>query len=107
MPFRKWLEEIDPVRDEMVTVCDQWWEQAKSIVRGLGKEIVEQAGPQAFVGRTIRENKKEQRYTTPEAFNQFLYYTSTRDALKGDVASWRSATKKPSTRNAPKGGGQN
>ncbi len=107
MPFRKWLEEIDPVRDEMVTVCDQWWEQAKSIVRGLGKEIVEQAGPQAFVGRTIRENKKEQRYTTPEAFNQFLYYTSTRDALKGDVASWRSATKKPSTRNALKGGGQN
>ncbi|MBS3976175.1 MAG: type I-E CRISPR-associated protein Cse1/CasA [Syntrophomonadaceae bacterium] len=83
MPFRRWLEEIVPERDGMDTVCDQWWEQARSIVRGLGKEIVEQAGPQAFAGRTIKENKKEQRYTAPEAFNQFLYYTSTRDALKG------------------------
>jgi CRISPR system Cascade subunit CasA len=83
IPFRKWLEEIDPERDEMGTVCDQWWEQARRIVLDLGKELVEQAGPRAFVGRIVTENKKEQRYTAPEAFNHFLYYTSTRDALKG------------------------
>jgi CRISPR system Cascade subunit CasA len=83
IPFRKWLEEIDPEMDEMITVFDQWWEQAKRIVLDLGKELVEQAGPRAFVGRVITENKREQRYTAPEAFNRFLYYTSTRGALKG------------------------
>lgn len=83
IPFRKWLEEIDPERDEPPTVCEQWWEQARRIVRDLGEELVEQAGPRAFVGRVIIENKKEQRYTAPEAFNRFLYYTSNRDALKG------------------------
>ncbi|MCL5981577.1 MAG: type I-E CRISPR-associated protein Cse1/CasA [Firmicutes bacterium] len=83
IPFRKWLETINPERDEMVTVCDQWWEQARRTVRDLGKELVEQAGPKAFVGRVLTENKKEQRYTAPEAFNRFLYYTATREALKG------------------------
>ncbi|MCL4463234.1 MAG: type I-E CRISPR-associated protein Cse1/CasA [Firmicutes bacterium] len=83
IPFRRWLEKIDPERGEMGSVCDLWWEQARRIVRDLGKELVEQAGTRAFVGRVLTENKKEQRYTAPEAFNRFLYYTSTRDALKG------------------------
>ncbi len=83
IPFRSWLEKIDPEKDEMGIVCDQWWEQAKSIVRILGRELVEQAGVRAIVGRVVTENKKQQRYTAPEAFNRFLYYTSTRDLLKG------------------------
>lgn len=83
VPFRHWLVEINPERDEMVTVCDRWWEQARRIVLGLGNELVKQAGPRAFVGRVLTKNKKEQRYSAPEAFNRFLYYTSTRDALKG------------------------
>jgi len=85
MPFRRWLEEIDPVRDEMVTASKHWWEQARRVVLELGRELVEQAGPQAFVGRVLKENgkEKEQRYAAPEVFNRFLYYTSSRDALKG------------------------
>jgi len=83
MPFRRWLESIDPEKDEMSEACDRWWEEERRIVRMLGRELVEQAGPQAFVGRTVVEDKKERRYTAPEAYNYFLYRTSTRQALKG------------------------
>lgn len=83
MPFRKWLEGIDPAQDEMVEASDRWWRQARSIVRSLGKELVEQAGPQAFVGRVVTKDGKERRYIAPQAYNSFLYHTSTRDALKG------------------------
>jgi len=83
LAFRKWLEEINPDEDDMVIVCERWWEQARSIVRKIGRELVEQAGPQAFVGRVISENKKERHYSAPEAFNHFLYNTATREALKG------------------------
>lgn len=84
-PFRRWLEGIDPERDDArkANVLDLWWEQAKRIVRKLGGELVEQSGPQAFVGRILTENKKEYRYTAPEAYNRFLYSTSSRKALKG------------------------
>jgi len=83
LAFRKWLEEINPDEDDMVIVCERWWEHARSIVRKIGRELVEKAGPQAFVGRVISENKKERHYSAPEAFNHFLYNTATREALKG------------------------
>lgn len=84
-PFRRWLEEIDPERDNdrKSEVCNEWWEQAKRIVCRLGRELVEQSGPRAFVGRMLTENKRENRYNAPEAYNRFLYFTSSRDALKG------------------------
>lgn len=92
-PFRRWLAGIDPIKDDNKKdeLCDRWWEQAKGIIRGLGKEMVNQAGPQAFVGRVEKDEKtgKEYRYTAPETYNRFLYRTSSREALnkpykKGD-----------------------
>lgn len=71
-PFRRWLEEIDPKRHSMDDKCNQWWEQASKIIRNLGKELVNQSGPQSFVGRYV----KGKRYTAPEAYNQFIYWTS-------------------------------
>lgn len=85
-PFRRWLESIDPEGDrEMREICEEWWDQAKRIVRDLGRELVEQSGPQAFVGRNVKEKGKEDahRYTAPEAYNRFLYFTSSREAMKG------------------------
>jgi len=86
-PFCRWLEGINPNRDDdrKDEVCDQWWVQAKRIVQDLGKDLVNQSGPQAFSGRVLtdKKKKKEQRYTAPEAYNYFLYRTSTREALKG------------------------
>jgi CRISPR system Cascade subunit CasA len=84
-PFRQWLERIDPERDAMEEVCAEWWEKARHIVQALGKELVNQAGQQAFVGRVVKEKTKgkevERRYTAPEAYNNFTYRTSTREAL--------------------------
>jgi CRISPR system Cascade subunit CasA len=81
-PFRRWLERINPERDSMEETCNQWREQARRIVRALGKELVAQSGPQAFVGRVVMDKKKkEQRYTAPEAYNQFLIWTSAKKAL--------------------------
>lgn len=81
MPFRKWLEGIDPERDEKDEACDQWWKQAQKIARNLGRELVKQAGPQAFVGRSVKINGKESEYSAPLAYNHFLYCTSARETL--------------------------
>lgn len=83
-PFRRWLEELYPEQDCMNEACERWWLQAKHIVRGLGNELVQQSGPQSFVGRIMKDGgeKRLQRYTAPEAYNRFLYRTSTREPLQ-------------------------
>lgn len=88
-PFRQWLESIDPEEDDLDSRMDEWWDQAKKITRGIGREMVSLAGPQALVGRRIKEKGKgkgeeiERSYTAPKAYNYFLYRTSNRNALKG------------------------
>jgi len=84
-PFRQWLERIDPQRDEenKEEICDAWWEEEKTLIRALGRELVEQAGPRAFAGRTVKEKKGEHHYSAPEAYNRFLIHTASRQALKG------------------------
>lgn len=72
-PFRTWLAAIDPACDELHDICERWWAQAQQIVRALGRELVSRAGTKAFVGR--------EDHTAPDAYNKFLYYTSTREAL--------------------------
>ena len=82
IPFRQWLENIKPETSKS-EASDDWWNTAQRNVRGLGRELVSQAGVNAFVGREITKNNKTQRYTAPEAYNRFLYYTSNREILKG------------------------
>ena len=63
-PFRRWLQSIDPETDEPV-------EKAAEC-----KQMVEQAGAAAFVGRRIPEAKNKDKsclYTAPKAYNSFLY----------------------------------
>jgi len=84
-PFRKWLKNINPLKDnsKKEEICNQWWEQARITIQDFGKEMVSQSGPQAFIGR-IEENKKTKkkyRHTAPEAYDRFLYHTSSREAL--------------------------
>lgn len=84
-PFRRWLASIDPQKDDdkKDELCNQWWEQAKGIIQGLGQEMVNQSGPQAFAGRVEKDERtgKEYRYTAPEAYNRFIYRTSNRETL--------------------------
>ncbi len=86
-PFRGWLESIDPVHDaeNKEEICEKWWQEARSIVRKLGRELVYQSGPKAFTGRVLAtgdsSNEKTRRYTAPEAYDYFLYRTSNRELL--------------------------
>jgi CRISPR system Cascade subunit CasA len=86
-PFRRWLESIDPENDEKVEACDAWWQQERRIVQALGQELIEQAGPRAFVGREVKKKIKGKEiayfYSAPKAFNRFMSRTSTRHALRG------------------------
>lgn len=82
-PFRAWLEGIDPDRNDIAATCDVWWHQARHIVRTLGRELVEQSGPQAFIGRGDKGGTAGQHYSAPLVYNRFLSYTATRDSLKG------------------------
>ncbi|NLD52369.1 MAG: type I-E CRISPR-associated protein Cse1/CasA [Clostridiales bacterium] len=86
IPFRQWLEKINPESQQgevsKSSASKEWWETAQRIARGLGRDIVAQAGANAFVGREIKENQKERWYTAPEAYNRFLYCTSTVHALQ-------------------------
>lgn len=67
--FRQWLEKINPEIDDMDEKCTAWRDEAKNITRQLGDELVEQAGPQAIVGRLI----KDKLYTAARAHIKFLY----------------------------------
>jgi len=52
-PFRTWLASIDPANPEpdyMEETMAEWITITKNTILKIGKELVEQAGPQAFVG---------------------------------------------------------
>jgi CRISPR system Cascade subunit CasA len=68
IPFRQWLEHINPETDDVDEKCKAWREEAKNIIKQLGDELVEQAGPQALVGRY----KDDKWYTAARAHIQFL-----------------------------------
>lgn len=68
VPFRQWLEQINPEADEPDEQCGAWRNQAHRIVRQLGEELVAQAGPKALVGHKW----DKQWYTVSDAQLQFL-----------------------------------
>lgn len=70
-PFRCWIESINPAQDDMDDSCTAWRKDAKQIIFGLGTELVEQSGPQAIVGRKLKEKTGERWYTAAKAFNEF------------------------------------
>lgn len=79
LPFRQWLLTIDPdanLRDQQ-ELRRVWRSQAKTIAQELGRELVDQGGTTAVIGRAVTEkikNKEETHYyCAPKAFNQFLY----------------------------------
>ncbi len=74
MQFRNWLVNIDPKQDDIEVACAKWWEDEVQIIRKLGKTLIEQAGPNAFIG-------KPGKITSTEAYNIFQMKTSSRAAL--------------------------
>jgi len=80
-PFRQWLDGIDP-EEEMDDACLEWFTIARRIIRSIGKELLNQCGPQAYIGREVKIKDKTHLYTAPDLFNQFLSQTKDRAALE-------------------------
>ena len=70
-PFRQWLSGLDPGGDVDEAVLN-WRRQAKTIARRIGQALVEEAGPEALVGRTETVKEKTYFHAAPKAFNCFL-----------------------------------
>jgi CRISPR system Cascade subunit CasA len=68
MPFRRWLESIDPVQDDMDSKSHEWRKTAQLIVRKLGEELFNAAGMKAFAGRNGNSSS--------QAYSYFLSATS-------------------------------
>ena len=80
LPFRNWLEGIDPNwgtdSEQKYRAIEEWRETAKRIALRIGQELVESAGTAAIVGRTIEIEKKKGNkisvhYTAPDAYRYF------------------------------------
>ena len=71
--FRLWLESIDPDKDNMDDMFDEWWETSQSTIRALGKELMHQCPPRALIGRSEQ--------SAADAYNWFRYYTHNRETL--------------------------
>ncbi len=73
--YRHWLESIDPEQNMDIDVTmDNWWNIAKAKVREIGRSLIMQSGANAFVGHPNQ-------MTSSEAYNLFLYKTSSRENL--------------------------
>jgi len=68
IPFRQWLESIDPESDDVDKRCGEWRETAKRILLELAEELIEQAGPQALVGR----QRDKEWFTSAKAHLRFI-----------------------------------
>lgn len=76
LPFRNWLERIDPnweiVSEQEEQALREWHETAKRITLRIGQELVESAGTAAIVGRAVKDkNDKERYYSAPDAYRYF------------------------------------
>lgn len=73
--YRNWLESIDPEQNlDIDATMDNWWNTAKEKVREIGRSLILQSGANAFVGHPGQ-------MTSSEAYNLFLYKTSSRENL--------------------------
>lgn len=76
LPFRNWLEGIDPNwgtdSEQKYRAIEEWHETAKRIALRIGQELVESAGTAAIVGRAVKDkNDKEKYYSAPDAYRYF------------------------------------
>ena len=72
-PFRDWLSGLEPDQEseKRLALITEWQQQARRTAMALGRRLAEEAGEAAFVGRMVKENKKEYHYSTPEAYRWF------------------------------------
>ncbi len=74
-PFRRWLLTVGDETDETVLKAT-WQETARSVVRGMADELLENIPPACWEGRVVR---KQANFTAAHAERQ--YWKALRDAL--------------------------
>lgn len=72
-PFREWLGRLNPAQDseERQSLLLEWERLVRRMALALGRQMVEEKGDTAFVGRTVKIKEKEFHYSSPEAFGWF------------------------------------
>lgn len=78
IPFREWLEKIDPEwkseSAEERAALEEWHGTAVSAALRIGRDLVASAGTAATVGRYIKDSSdKERFYSSADAFRDFRY----------------------------------
>ena len=69
--FRKWLTEIDPSSEKPAEGKHAWEDIAVRTAKSLGRKIVNKAGTDAIIGRTVIVNDRPVRYSAAKAENNF------------------------------------
>jgi CRISPR system Cascade subunit CasA len=70
MPFRDWLANANPAKDNMENSLKEWIQTARDIILSLGQELISTVDIRSFVGRTVGKEVSK-RYTAPEAHSKF------------------------------------
>ena len=73
IPFRKWLSSLRADDEDTDEKINLWRKQAKTIAFSLAEKIVSDAGPTAFVGKTVEKNGKKRFYSSSMAMQWFKY----------------------------------
>ncbi|NTW42023.1 MAG: type I-E CRISPR-associated protein Cse1/CasA [Cellulomonadaceae bacterium] len=69
-PYRAWLAGLDAEFDPLVQ-RERWHREAAALVRQVGAQLVESAGPDAWVGREVALGSGSRHVSTAEADGQF------------------------------------
>lgn len=74
IPFRRWLASLDAETEDWDDSIRTWRKQAERIAFRLAEKMERNAGPAAFVGKTVKLGKdKEKYYSTSIAIQRFKY----------------------------------
>ena len=77
MPFREWLLNLnaDQKSEERNNLIKKWQTSAWRTAAELGRELAEEQGDAAFIGRIIKDKDKQERhYSSPEAYRWFRHH---------------------------------
>ena len=91
-PFRVWISEISGEEDlsQAEEVRMQWRKEAYRLVREYGRELLNQAGPQAMIGHSFKDEKDKNKdiyWTSFDAWNIFNAQLLKCYELKGRIGT--------------------
>ncbi len=89
--FREWLIKIDADQEieERNVLAIELESNVRAITLRIGRNLIDQAGESAFIGRTIEDKKKKTHYSAPESYRWFKnnVWNLYPDLKRGDEAS--------------------